>query len=328
MLANVLPIDEVRGLARTRSRADESKTVSSALTEEYLRAGWKVDRKNRRTTRFVKPKPHGTHLEERVWLLLYRTGFRHLSGRGGANLTLDPKDPNSPVNQIDVVGIDDEVALAIECKSSEKFAKRPQFQEELAKHAQIRQRFANSVTGQYPTNFKRKVSIVMVLSRLNLSDYDRKRASEQNVVLLDENDLVYYEALVEHLGPAAKYQFLADLLPGQAIPGLSIRIPAIRSKIGPYNCFTFSIAPSYLMKIAYVSHRAKGKASDVDTYQRMIRKSRLNRIREFISDDGIFPTNIVLSLDKSPQFSQIEQDSEQNSGKMGWLNLNPAFKSA
>jgi len=82
------------------------------------------------------------------------------------------------------------------------------------------------------------------------------------------------------------------------------------------------------MKIAYVSHRAKGKASDVNTYQRMIKKGRLNKIREFIADDGIFPTNIVLSLDKSPQFSQVEQESEHNSGKMGWLDLRPTFKSA
>lgn len=328
MLENVLRLDDVRGLARVRSRDVLSKTVSSGLTAEYLESGWKIDRKNKKTTRFVKPKPHGTLLEDRVWLLLYRTGFLHLSGAGGAKLTLNPKDPDSPVSQIDVVGIDHEVAIAIECKSAERFAKRPQFQDELAKHVQMRQRFAASVNAQFPDEHKRRVGFAMFLSKITLSENDRKRASEEKVALFDESDLEYYESLVEHLGPAAKYQILADLLPGQTIPGLAIRIPAIRSKIGPFNCFTFSIAPSYLMKIAYVSHRAKGKASDVDTYQRMIKKYRLNRIREFIEEDGIFPTNIVLALNKSPQFSQIEQEAEQNSGKMGWLDLRPTFKSA
>ena len=69
-------------------------------------------------------------------------GFPYLSAAGGAKLSITAKEPDGPQNQIDVVAIDDEVAIAIECKSSEKYAKRPQFSEELGKISLIREKFS------------------------------------------------------------------------------------------------------------------------------------------------------------------------------------------
>lgn len=328
MLTNVESVDSLRGLAREMARVYVTSTVSPLYEEQFISDGWEILRKNKRSTRLMKKKPHGRCFENRVWTLLYRLGFPFVSGRDGATLQLNPKDPDSPTSQIDVVGIDDEVAIAIECKSSEKFTRRPQFQEELGKHSLIREQFANSVNRQFQAPHKRQIALAMFTSQIGLSDNDRKRAQEAKVVLFDEKDLNYYEDLVQHLGPAARYQFLADLLPGKTIPGLTLRVPAIRTKMGGFYCYTFSVTPSYLLKIGFVSHRAKGKASDVDTYQRMIKKSRLRKIREYIEDDGIFPTNIVINFEKKPTFHQIEQDAEQQSGKMGWLELRPSYKSA
>ena len=86
--------------------------------------------------------------------------------------------------------------------------------------------------------------------------------------------------------------------------------------------------PEYLLKIAYVSHRSKGRGSDVSTYQRMIQKSRLQKIRKYIDEKGIFPTNIVINFDKKPNFDRGEQETEQESGLMGWLDIRSAYKSA
>lgn len=329
MLMNIDAIESLRGLARLRARNYTSLTVHSALEQEYVRMGWGVEQHNSKSVRLKKRKTNGVLLEDRVWSLLYRMGFGHLSGVGGGDLKITPKDPISPITHIDVVGIDTEVALAVECKSSETLKKRPEFQEELGKHALIREKFANSVNSQYPSAFKRQVALAMFTSNVILTDNDKKRAQEANVVLFDEHDLSYYENLVGHLGTAAKYQFLADLLPGKPIPGLAIKLPAIRTKMGGVNCYTFSVSPEYLLKISFVSHRAKGKASDVNTYQRMIVKSRLNAIRKYIEEeDGIFPTNIVVNLDRKPTFQRTEQEPEQGSGVMGWLDLRPSFKSA
>lgn len=101
--------------------------------------------------------------------------------------------------------------------------------------------------------------------------------------------------------------------------------------MGGFRCYTFSISPEYLLKISYVSHRSKGKASDVNTYQRMLKKSRLKAIGQYIGEDGIFPTNIVINLDKNRlQFERIHQDSsgDEDSGVCGWLDIKPAYKSA
>jgi DNA sulfur modification protein DndB len=330
MLNNIVPLEELSGLARARARDYETKTVNPALVDQQVTDGWILDQKNKKSIRLRKPKSHGKHLEDRVWTLFYRMQFPLLSGKGGAELVLEPKNPDSPTSQIDVVALDDEIAIAIECKSSENPAKRPQFQNDLAKHGLVRDRFTAMARTQFPTTHKRQIVLAMFLSNILLSDNDHTRAKDQNIVVFDEQDLEYYENLVSHIGPAARYQFLADMLPGKTVPGLELRLPAIKTKMGGFNCYSFSITPEYLLKISYVSHRSKGKRSDVSTYQRMLKKSRLRKIREYITEDGIFPTNIVVNIDKNRlQFERIHQEGEtEESGVAGWLNIRPTYKSA
>lgn len=333
MLENIYPIDELRTLARSRSKAIQTKTVHPKLVDESLQEGWEIFRKGKSSVRLQRPKPLFTHFEDRVWTLLFRMEFENLSGAGGAKLLLDPKQVTGPKNQLDVVGIDSELVLAIECKTSEKFAKRSQFQEELAKLASYRDRLARVANAQWPAAHKRHTALLFFVCNINLTDNDRERAKQANVFLFDDSDLEYYEKLVSQIGPAAKYQFFADMLPGKTIPGLEIKVPAVKTKMGRYNCYTFPISPEYLLKISYVSHRSKGKASDIHTYQRMIGKSRLKAIRQYITDQGIFPTNIVVNLDKKCiDFQRIKQENSteemEASGTSGWLHLRPAFKSA
>lgn len=296
-----------------------------------LADGWSVDKKNRKSVRVRREKSGGGLLEDRVWTLFYRMQFPLLSGTGGAELELSPKDPDGVGSQVDVVAIDPEVAIAVECRASEKLSKRPQFSQELGKHALIRERFAACIRTQFPALHKRQVVLAMFLSNVLLSDNDRSRAKEANIVTFDHGDLRYYEQLVSHIGPAARYQLLADMLPGKVVPGLEIRVPAIRTKMGGFKCYTFSILPEYLLKIAYVSHRSKGKQSDVSTYQRMLSRSRLKSIREYITQDGIFPTNIVINIDRNRlQFQRIHKESSdaEDSGVCGWLDIRPTYKSA
>lgn len=330
MLKNVVSIEELGSLARATARDYETKTANLGLVEQLIVDGWSVDKRNKKSVRLQKLKSHGHQLEDRVWTLFYRMQFPLLSGKGGAELLLEPKNPETPTTQIDVVALDNEIAIASECKSSEKPAKRAQFQNELAKHGLIRERFTQCSRAQFPTAHKRQVVLIMFLSNAILNDNDRLRAKDQNIILFDEHDLEYYEQLVSHIGPAARYQFLADMLPGKSVPGLELRLPAVRTRMGGFNCYSFSITPDYLLKISYVSHRSKGKRSDVSTYQRMLNKARLSKIRQYITDDGIFPTNIVVNIDKHRlQFERIHQEGDsEESGVAGWLNIRPTYKSA
>ena len=330
MLDNVKPRQELLGLARLKSRSYVMKSVNPLLVHEEILKGWQEKKRNKTNIVLVKPKPHGELLEDRLWMLLYRMGITHLSAKGGQMITLNSKDADSPKNQIDVLGVDDELAVAFECKSQANLDKRPKFQEELAKFRDHQPRIAYEVNQSFGETKKRQIVLAMLLYNVILTEEDRKRAEEKKVILFNEQDLHYYEQLVSHLGPAAKYQFFADMLPGKSIPGLEIKLPAIKSKMGKHTTYSFSITPEYLLKIAFVSHRMKGKASDVDAYQRMINKTRLKKISNYITEDGVFPTNIIINLETPPTFepSGKEENQDKTNGVLGVATLRPSYKSA
>lgn len=329
MLSNIESREKLRVWSRAKAKDYITKSISYLKLDGFLSQGWFVEKKNKTSVRIKRKKHHIELLQDRVWVLLYKMGFQFLSLEGGGKL----ENIKDSIYQIDIVGIDKEVALAIECISSERRTVLANFQEELEKQAQIRERFSQAVNKQYRTTHKIQPALIKFISNINLSEIDLAKAQESNVVIFDENDLEYYETLVSHIGEAAKYQFFADIIPGKRIPGLEIKVPAIKTKMGGTSCYTFSISPEYLLKIAYISHRAKGKASDVNTYQRMVGKSRLTKIRKYILENGVFPTNIVLNLEeKFVQFDRIGQsindkhDSEY--GVLGWLTIRPSYKSA
>jgi DNA sulfur modification protein DndB len=329
MLEGLESRELLRGTARSRAREYDTRTVHSALVDGLISEGWVIEKRNPKSVRLRRSKSPAKLLEDRVWTLLYQTGFAYLCGQGQARLS-NPRDPHGHVARIDVAGVDDELALAVVCKARAQFGEEPLLREELEKHGVLRQQFASAINQQFRPEGapKHQVVLVMFISNIKLAESDRLEAIKQNVLLFDERDLTYYETLVMHLGPAAKYQLFADMLPGKTVAGLAIRVPAIRARLGGFYCYSFSIAPSYLLKISYVSHRAKGRASDVHTYQRMLSRNRLRKIRDYISDDGIFPTNIVVNLDaKVLRFEKIHQEEQEN-GVLGWLDIRPAYKSA
>lgn len=330
MLNNVFSRDELRGLATRRAKPDEFKTVRQPLVEEELARGWAVVQVNASTSRLCKPKSHDKALEDRVWTLMYRMGFTDLSGAGGAFQLLNANDPKGPDNQIDVVAIDGEVAFAVECKSSENPKRFADFSTVLAKHAALKEKFTRSVATKIPADHKRVSRFAIWTSNIIISDNDRTRASAANVTLLDQKDLEYYELLILQVGTAARFQFLADVLQGRGIPGLEIKIPAIRARMGGSTSYSFSISPEYLLKIAFVSHRTRGKASDIDAYQRLLKKSRLRSIRQYISDGGIFPTNIVVNVAESRwlSFDRGKQEGDDKNATFGWLTIRPAYRVA
>jgi len=332
MLTNIDSRGNLRAFSRAKAKDFVTKSINYSKLDVFLSQGWSIVKKNKSTVQIKRKKSHSELLEDRVWILLYKMGFQFLSLEGGSEL-INSKDLNSSISRIDIVGVDNEVALAIKCISSEKRVVHTNFKEELEKQANIRERFSQAINKQFRANHKIQTAIVTFTSNINLSEVDLSKAQEANVVIFNETDLEYYEKLVSHIGEAAKYQFFADIIPGKRIPGLEIKVPAIKTRMGGTSCYTFSISPEYLLKISYISHRAKGKASDVNTYQRMVGKSRLSKIRKYILENGIFPTNIVLNLDERfVQFDRIGQSindkHDSDYGVLGWLTIRPSYKSA
>jgi DNA sulfur modification protein DndB len=331
MLENIIEACELGSLARRRKSPLEFCTVRESKLEDELAQGWKVVRHNSGgTVRLSREKTKPILLEDRAWSLLYALGFSHLSGHGGAWVRHKAQDGDPTSNQVDVVGLDEDVAVALECKTAAGPKKAVDFDMEVARLALMRDRFSMSVHSQFPQDHNRACVLALLTWDLMISDADSERARKENVVLLNEHDLAYYEELAGHLGEAAKYQFFADLIPGRRVHGLKLELPALRTKVGKYTCYSFAVRPEYLLKISYVSHRKKGKATDIGTYQRMISKSRLKKIREYISNDGIFPTNIVINLEgkKCTRFDEKKDIACPEGAEYGQLTLTPAYKSA
>jgi len=329
MLENVLRRETVKGFARRQARPVQFETIKPSELETWMVKGWDLKRRNKNSVRIYKAKSVSALLEGRVWSLMYKMGFAQLSGEGGATLDMNPADVESSESQLDVVAVDDEVGIIVECKSAETPKQIPTLDEKIAKLSIKREPFGSALKKSDPDR-KRHIGLVLAVSNVILSDVDRKKLEEQKVTLLEERDLDYYERLVTHLGEAARYQFLAEVFRGRPISGLEIKVPALRSKMGKSRCYTFSVRPDYLLKIAYVSRRAKGKPSDVDTYQRMVRKKRLKTIQEYISNNGAFPTNVVLNIEKSKyiRFDVGASEGDPEGARFGWLYLSPTYGSA
>ncbi len=330
-LDNVFDRGELSRFSRHQGRKIEEKTVKKHELGHYEEQGWTVLRHNMASIRLQHPRRKSDLLEARVWRLLYKMEFPCLSGANGATLVFDSGVSMLAKKQIDVVAIDDEVAIAIECESYDQPKKDPLFTEKITKHQSIKRAFADAVAKAFPQEGKRKIATPIFTWDLEVRDSDRARAEEAQITLFSEDELEYYEALVNQLGPAARYQLLADLFRGKDIPGLQTRVPALRTKMGSLYCYTFAVRPQYLLKISYVAHRAKGKPGDIETYQRMVKKTRLKEIADFISADGLFPTNIVINFEdeRGLHFDQGKQGGDtETGGVFGWLTLTPHYGSA
>lgn len=328
MLEEIYRRAELQSLQRRWGSTADYCTVKAAEVEQLVAAGWSVEKELKRSVRLRRKRPKSELLESRVWLLLFKLGFPFLSGhRGGI---LGGGDAGAPT-QFDAVAIDDEVALAIECKSSEQPRKDQLIRNTIARVSQERERFARGVRSRLSDGAARQIGTILFLWDLIPTDNDLDRAKEANVIVFDEAELSYYEQLVSHIGHAARYQFLGDVFAGKSIPGLVMKLPALQTRIGPYTWYTFSMKPDDLLKIAFVSHRAKAKATDIDAYQRMVAGSRLRDIRKYIAEDGFFPTNIVVNIEAGKrrlQFDQVKQEGGTEGARYGWLTIRPAYKSA
>ena len=331
MIDNIQQLNELTGLARKKKLAFTTKTIELKNFEPSVHNEWKIIARNRKSIRLSKKKDPLVDLEDRWWTLLYRLQFTHITSQGNSNIQIDPKSIPLKSIELGIIGLNDQASLITKIIANS--VKRNQIENFINEVNIHRELVIRSISHQFPTENKRQIAYILLTQNIKLKSTERDTLKAANISVLDECDIDYYEKLTNHLGPAAQYQLLADLLPGKAIPALNIRIPAVKTKIGGVSAYTFAINPEYLLKIAYVSHRSKGKASDVNTYQRMVNKGRLTTIKKYISDDGVFPTNIVLNIEKNRlHFERIRQENskieEIDSGTLGWLDIKAAYKSA
>jgi DNA sulfur modification protein DndB len=300
-------------------------TVLPKHLEEAIDDGWTVARRNKRSVRLQRPKPIDVALEDEVWVLLARLGFPELSS--GRHFRVPISDDGVAAKQIDILAADPETIVVVECKASE--AVRPRgLGKDLSETRGLRAAIERRFRQHYGE--RRRVGWVYATRNIVWSAADLGRAEEFGITVLQDSDLEYWQKLADLIGPAARHQLQAELFAGQNIRGLSHSVLALRGRTSKKRTFyQFAIEPERLLKIAFISHRAKFDVDALGTYQRMLRKPRLKSIRAFIDGGGAFPTNIVVNF-RRRRGLRFQARGEQLEGNLaiGVLELPNLYKSA
>lgn len=290
--------------------------------------GWYVlDDTLKHQVKLASAKPRAEQFEDAVWCLLSRMGFRYLSRDRTCRIQYDAGA--GAAQQVDVLAVDDECAVILECKCADgDTPKQATFKTDIEAlqgkkpglHREIRERFG-----------KPHLKIAYVLATRNYilgpSDVDRLKALQ--IHHLSDIDFEYYQELVTHLGPAARFQFEADLFHGQDIRGIENRVYAVEASMGGVNYYSFTIEPERLLKLGYVLHRSKS-IKILPTYQRLIKKGRLSSVRKFILNGGYFPNSLIVNIDsggKSITFDPSTQSIDNSLSRAGVLHLPPRYRS-
>ncbi|MFH0793110.1 MAG: DGQHR domain-containing protein, partial [bacterium] len=317
----------IRREAVRKRKPFHEKSVSAEDIPDHEAKGWQFYRKLKRVTKYKREKQIDERLEDKFWMLLFKLGYPEISNGRNFTVLIERKGAEPLSKQIDVFGKDDETVIVAECKASEKLTRRS-LQKDIEEFANLKRPIMTAVRKHYGPDRKLKIIWLFVSENIIWSAPDRQRALGENIRIITERELRYYAQIADHLGKAARYQFLAEFLKDQQIPELSGKtVPAIRGKLGGKPFYCFVTTPRCLLKISFVNHRSLNDPEGAPTYQRLVSRSRMREIGEFIKSGGYFPTNILVNFARFVRYDMIAKD--ENAGvAFGQLYLPDRYRSA
>ena len=319
--------DEIQKVKKTKSVPYMTKTIFASSLEDEKSEGWEIlsPMKDPKKLKVKKDKLQDEIFEDTIWVLLANLGFTTMNR--DRHFIMSYGDNDSQTQQIDVFAVDKETILFVECKSAISLT-TSNFKNTIEAYGKKIHGLQTEATKKFPN---RKCKFIFATNNYIISHNDEERLKASNFIHFNENTVTYYQKLVKHLGSSARYQLLGNLFAKTDIKGMDNQIPAIRGKMGGHTYYSFSIEPEKLLKIGYVLHRSEANSNLMPTYQRLIKKSRLNAVRKFINEDhGYFPNSIIISIDsKRPlQFDRSEKQVSGAVADLGILHLPKKYRSA
>lgn len=305
----------------------EQKERRIALPE-LVEEGWEEfkEYKNPKYVGVRKSKALDEQFEDSIWCLFARLGFSHMNKDRNFKMSYDYQNPNI-TQQIDIFAADDETVLIVECKASET-PKDGIFKKQLeALHGQM-DGLRKEALKQFP---KAKVKFIWATHNYIISSADQEKMREWDIMHFSDAIISYYSELAKHLGTCARYQLLGNLFSNQEIRNMDDTIPAIQGRMGGHEYYSFSIEPERLLKIGYVLHRNEANKNMMPTYQRLIKKKRLQEVQKFINSGGYFPNSLIISIDTGGKGLQFDLSSSKVDGalsRIGILHLPKKYHSA
>ncbi len=312
---------------RSRKKVFISQKILSDELPIYVDLGWEKSKeyKSKKYVGISKEKTAQEQFEDRVWTLLSNMGFTELN-INDFEMSYDFHNDNLK-EKISVMAVDDETIIIVSCHASESLVEH-NFYDEITefndKIAGLRKEALKHYTG-------RKVKFIWATHNYISNRKDLALLDKLGIAYFSESTIEYYSELAKHLGSCSRYQLLGSLFANQEIKNMDNRIPAIQGKMGGYTYYSFSIEPEKLLKIGYVLHRSEAHQNMMPTYQRIIKKKRLQDVRNFINNGGYFPNSIIICIDtngKGLVFDQSATKVEGTISKIGILHIPKRYRSA
>ena len=324
---DILVYSELTDESILRKKSYIEIKIDSEEISDYELNNWEVKKifKNGSALISIK-KDIGQTLVDDVWMIFYKMGFTYINKKP---ITFDiHNDFYNKEKTVDIVVMDDETCLLIDCVASDEFNKITSFSEKIIDMSNSFRFLCGDIREKYGD---KKFKYILATYNYLLNDFDKNTIIEKKIAWFDEENVNYYNALVDHLGSAARYQLLGNLFSKSTIKGMDERIPAIEGKMGNVTYYSFLIEPERLLKIGYVLHRSKANHDQMPTYQRLIKKDRLKSIREFVNNGGYFPNSIIVSIDNKDgklKFEKAPQNIQGAHSRVGTLFLPKEYQSA
>lgn len=259
-------------------------------------------------------------LEDEVWLLFKKMGCAEMNKDRNFRIQAGPI-----TKQIDVFAKDENNVFVVECKASVEGA--PVSRKDIHEISNLKRDITDSIRKEYKDRNIR-VSFIIATRDMQWSEDNENLAKKNGIFVWKEADLKSYGELVEQLGVSAKFQIYSILFENKKIPELrEIKVPAIFGGGGEAKYYSFIIEPAKLFPFAYVHRRESAPNEVAASYQRMVKRSRLKKIEEFISKGGHFPNNIIISFtrDRKPRF---DRKAKVGDITYGILTFPPYYASA
>jgi hypothetical protein len=201
----------IRREAVHRRKFFDEKSVAGDAIQDHEAKGWQIDRKLKRVTKVKREKEIDERLENRFWMLLVKLGYPEISDGRNFTVLIERKGAEPLRKQVDVFAKDDETVIVAECKASEKLTRRS-LQKDLEEFANLKGPISNAIRKHYGTSIKLKIIWLFITENIIWSTPDKQRAAGENIRVITERELRYYVQIADHLGKAARYQFLAEFL--------------------------------------------------------------------------------------------------------------------
>lgn len=321
-----LTLDEAsrRSEYRKRRTAFLEETISSSKLEEYEADGWQIHRTNKGgSLRVRKQKPIGQQLEDECWSILNQLGYKTLNIGSSFKIPLGAKE-GAPTKQIDVFAYDESSIVVLECKSSEKRVQK-QLGPAIHEFAGLRKQISEALRRHFGGDFKQRVIWGFVTRNIAWSNSDLERAAEANIQVVRDTEIAYFSEISKRIGEAAKYQFQAEFLKSSKALE-NVKVFALRTNFAGETAYSFFAPARKILPLSFVNHRDLRDPEASPSYQRMVQRSRLVKIGEYLKKGGFFPNSIIVNFHVKPEFD-ILKPADDDGISAGILTLPDEYKS-